>query len=79
MNTTDKQKARRQARQRRYFRKQRALGIMLITTAILSAVVSQGDITAAIILLPAGAYTICAKQMCITDKYFYRHNGRGAK
>ena len=50
---------------KRYIRKQRACGIVLLIVAILSAVISQ-DSTAAVILIPLALYMIITRKhvMC---------------
>lgn len=55
----------------KYFRKQRILGAILIAVGILSAIILGGNITAAILLVPAGLYIVFTKKPVITDEYFY--------
>ena len=53
-----------------YFRKQKALGFILIWIGIITAVLDGGDITSLLLLGPIGLYVICTKQMLITDRYY---------
>jgi hypothetical protein len=54
-----------------YFRKQRWYGVGLLVIAILSAIILEGDITAAIIIAIPAIYLLFTKDMVITDDYFY--------
>lgn len=55
----------------KYFRKQKFMGGILIALGILSAIMSDGDITAALLLVPIGLYLVFTKEPVITDDYFY--------
>jgi hypothetical protein len=47
--------------------KQRKLGLILIALAIISAVVTGGNILAALILVPLGLYMVFTKKKIIYD------------
>jgi len=55
----------------RYFRKQRIYGGILAALGILSAIVCDGDITAALLLTPFGIYLMLTREMWVTDDYYY--------
>ena len=54
-----------------YFRKQRIYGAIVVALGILSAIALDGDITAAMFLVPLGLYVMFTKKMVVTDDYFY--------
>lgn len=53
-----------------YFRKQKAMGLVLILIGILSAIINSGDITVLILMAPIGLYAFFTKEMLITDQYY---------
>lgn len=53
-----------------YFRKQRAMGAIMVLIGVLSTLL-EGDATAAILTVPFGLYTIFTKEMILTNDYFY--------
>lgn len=55
----------------KYFRKQKILGGALIVLGILSAIILDGDITVALLLVPAGLYITFTKTPVLMDDYFY--------
>lgn len=54
-----------------YYRKQRRYGVAVLVLSALSAILTGGDITAALFLAPVGLFLIFTKTMVITDDYFY--------
>lgn len=54
-----------------YFRKQRIYGAIVVALGILSAIALDGDITAALLLVPLGLYVMFTKKMVVTDDYFW--------
>lgn len=46
---------------KKYFRRQKLIGIVAIVVGILSAIVGEGDITAAVVLVPLGLYVLFTK------------------
>lgn len=54
-----------------YFRKQRIMGLILAILGVVSAIVSGGDIAAALLLVPFGLFVMFTKEMLVTDDYFY--------
>lgn len=59
---------------KRYFRKQKIFGIIVMLVAVLSAIILDGDITVAIFLFPLGLFTVFTKDMVLTDDYFFENN-----
>ena len=57
-------------RRHRYFRKQRIYGLGLILMGIISAILLEGDITVALLIIPAGLAVLFSKDMCIYDDYY---------
>lgn len=58
-------------RKRRYFRKQKLMGLALALLGVLSAFILEGDITVAILLVPFGLYVVFTKEMLWMDDYYY--------
>ena len=55
----------------KYFRKQKFLGALLVVTGILTVIISGGDITTALLLVPMGLYIVFTKEAVLLDDYFY--------
>lgn len=58
---------------KRYFIKQRLIGILIIVLSVISVKLT-GDGTAALFMLPIGMFTTLTKEMVITDTYFFDNN-----
>lgn len=54
-----------------YFVEQKIYGMVLIVAAVLSAILTEGDITAAALLGPLGLCLFFTKKCVIADDYFY--------
>lgn len=50
------------AQRRKYFLMQRAVGLVLVVTNMLAAYIMDGDITAAVLLVPLGIYLMLTKE-----------------
>lgn len=50
------------AQSRKYFLMQRAVGLVLVVTNMLAAYIMDGDITAAVLLVPLGIYLMLTKE-----------------
>ncbi len=50
------------AQRRKYFLIQRAVGLVLVATNMLAAYIMDGDITAAVLLVPLGIYLMLTKE-----------------
>lgn len=61
------------SKRKRYFIKQRLIGILMIVLSIISVKLT-GDGTATLLLLPIGIFTTFTKEMVITDTYFFENN-----
>ena len=53
------------AKRRKYFLIQRAVGLVLVATNVLAAYVLDGDITAAVFLVPLGIYLMLTKEQVL--------------
>lgn len=53
------------AQRRKYFLIQRAVGLVLVAANILAAYVLDGDITAAVFLVPLGIYLMLTKEQVL--------------
>ena len=61
-----RRKRQRAATQRRkYFLMQRAAGLVLVVTNMLAAYIMDGDITAAVVLVPLGIYIMLTKELVL--------------
>lgn len=61
----------------RYFRKQKIHGAVTIALGILSAIILEGDITGALLLVPLGLWLCLTKEAVITtDDYYYELEAR---
>lgn len=60
----------------RYFRKQKLIGAILIAIGIFTAIILEGDITAALLVVPLGLDLCFTKEAVITDDYFYELEAR---
>lgn len=58
-------------RRKKYFVKQKLLGLSLIILAIITAILTEGDITLAFILVPIGLGIIFTKEMVLMNDYYY--------
>lgn len=47
------------------------MGLALVILAVLSAIVTGGDITAALLIGPLGLFVMFTRDMVILDDYFY--------
>lgn len=54
-----------------YFRKQRWYGIALMAIAAIVPFITNGDITASILIGIPGSYLIFTKDMILRDDYYY--------
>ena len=54
-----------------YFRRQRILGAILAALGVLSAIILEGDITAALLIVPFGVYVMFTKDKVLMDDYYY--------
>ena len=61
------------SKRKRYFIKQRLIGILMIVLSIISVKLT-GDGTVTLLLLPIGIFTTFTKEMVITDTYFFDNN-----
>lgn len=61
------------SKRKRYFIKQKLIGILIIIVSVISVKLT-GDGTAALLLLPIGIFTTLTKEMVITDTYFFDNN-----
>lgn len=61
------------SKRKRYFIKQKFIGIMIIILSVISVKLT-GDGTASLFLLPIGIFTTLTKEMVITDTYFFDNN-----
>jgi hypothetical protein len=53
------------AQRRKYFLIQRAVGLVLVAANVLAAYVLDGDITAAVFLVPLGIYLMLTKEQVL--------------
>lgn len=53
------------AQRRKYFLIQRAVGLVLVATNMLAAYILDGDITAAVLLVPLGIYLMLTKEQVL--------------
>ena len=53
------------AQRRKYFLIQRAVGLVLVATNMLAAYIMDGDITAAVLLVPLGIYLMLTKEQVL--------------
>lgn len=54
-------------REKRYFRKQKFLGLILILLGFISVILTDGDLTAAIIVVPMGTHVFLTKEHVMWD------------
>jgi hypothetical protein len=54
-----------------YFRKQKICGAIVAALGVLSAIILNGDITAALLLVPLGLYVMFTKEKVLMDDYYY--------
>ena len=52
-----------------YFYKQRAYGILAIMLAVIAGIILDGDFTAAVVLIPMGAYILITKEKLLGEIY----------
>lgn len=60
----------------KYFRKQRILGGILIAIGVLSAILLEGDITAALFMVPVGLYLVFTDEPVTYGDYFYEQEAK---
>lgn len=60
----------------KYYRKQKILGAILAVLGIISAIILDGDITVALIVVPVGLYIIFTDDMVLLDDYFYEEQAK---
>lgn len=53
------------AQRRKYFLIQRSVGLVLVVTNMLAAYIMDGDITAAVLLVPLGIYLMLTKEQVL--------------
>lgn len=58
-------------RKKHYFRKQRLMGLGLVLLCALTALVTEGDLTVALLFGPVGIYLMFTKEMWLTNDYYY--------
>lgn len=59
-------------KRKRYFVKQKLIGVILVLLGIVSIFVSENnDATAALLVVPMGCLCIFTKDMVITDDYWF--------
>ena len=51
----------------KYFRRQKIHGAILVVLGVLSAILLEGDITAALLLVPFGLYIVFTKEALLID------------
>lgn len=61
------------SKRKRYFIKQRLIGMLIIVLSVISVKLT-GDGTVALFLFPIGMFTTLTKEMVITDTYFFNNN-----
>ena len=54
-----------------YFIKQKLMGMLVIVLAILSVIFSEGDGTAALVMVPMGIGLIITKDMVLMNEYYW--------
>lgn len=54
-----------------YFIKQKLVGLLVIVLAILSVIFSEGDGTAALVMVPMGIGLIITKDMVLMNDYYW--------
>ena len=54
-----------------YFIKQKLVGMLVIVLAILSVIFSEGDGTAALVMVPMGIGLIITKDMVLMNEYYW--------
>ena len=55
----------------KYFRRQKIHGAILAVCGVLSAILFEGDITAALLLVPFGLYIVFTKKALLIDEDLY--------
>lgn len=66
----------REAKERRkYFLKQKLLGVLLIALGLVTLSFSEGDATVFVTLLLFALCFIFSKRMLLTNSYYYEHGG----
>ena len=55
-----------------YFIKQKLVGVLVIVLAILSVIFSEGDGTAALVMVPMGIGLIITKDMVLMNDYYWK-------
>lgn len=58
-------------KRKRYFRKQKIMGLVMVLLGFVTMVVTGGDPTLVFFFGPIGLYTIFTKKMVIYDEYFW--------
>lgn len=59
-----------------YFRKQRILGWTLVALGVISAILLEGDITAALFMVPVGLFVALTKEPVTYGDYFYEQEAK---
>lgn len=54
-----------------YFIKQKLMGVLVIVLGILSVILSEGDGTAALVIIPMGVGLIITKDMVLMNDYYW--------
>ena len=52
---------------KKYYTKQRTMGLILVLLSVITTLLTGGDPTVALLLSPAGLYLICTKEKIIYD------------
>lgn len=61
---------------KRYFIKQKLFGVIVLIIAALSVKALDGDMTAALIMVPLGLVLITSSKMLIVNKYYWKHEDK---
>ncbi len=67
---------RRRQHRRRYFLKQRLIGIALLIFTMLAVKLLDGDATIALITVPLGLALVFSKQMLVVNEYYFETEER---
>jgi hypothetical protein len=57
-----------------YFVRQKIVGWALVALGVLSAILLDGDCTAALLIVPIGLYAAFTKEMVLMDDYYFEKN-----
>lgn len=65
-------------KRRKYFMKQKMIGVMILFFTIFSAALLEGDFTISFLTVPIGCMLLFTKKMILMDNYYFK-NERGRK